>query len=140
MAGGGGRGMAAFALVAGLLGATGVHGATHARAAQPWQRLFFSPSGNLGCELDNRRDLTRVYCQSWTPPHAVRMNRHGFVLICNRESCLGNPPDGVPTVPYGHSITLRPFRCTSLTAGIRCVVLGSGRGFLINRGGVHSLG
>jgi hypothetical protein len=34
---------------------------------------------------------------------------------------------------YGKSVRLGPFRCTSRTDGMRCLVVRTGRGFLIGR-------
>jgi hypothetical protein len=53
--------------------------------------------------------------------------------------CLGNEPENAFTLRYGRSIRVGPFRCTSRTDGIRCVVIRTGRGFLINRAGVTRL-
>ena len=54
----------------------------------------------------------------------------GHVKVCNGEGCLSN--GGGPTLPYGHSIALGPFRCTALRAGVLCVVTSTGRGFLLS--------
>jgi hypothetical protein len=53
--------------------------------------------------------------------------------------CQGNEPENAFTLAYGRSIRVGPFRCTSRTDGMRCVVIRTGRGFLINRAGVTRL-
>lgn len=99
---------------------------------------FYSPSGNLSCEMDDRRAgvPAEVICGSDKPPHMVWMSASSRVRICNLERCLGNVGEGTPTLPYGRSVTVGRFRCTSLTVGVRCVVTRLHRGFLINRAGV----
>jgi hypothetical protein len=40
------------------------------------------------------------------------------------------------TLSYGRSVTVGPFRCSSLKTGMRCVVRKTDRGFLIARSGI----
>jgi hypothetical protein len=54
---------------------------------------------------------------------------------CAGSRCLVNPPEKTPTLAYGRTVTLRPFRCTSPTKGVRCVAIRSGHGFPISRAG-----
>jgi hypothetical protein len=103
---------------------------------------FYSPSHNLGCELDDRRAgvPNEVYCQSLKAPHSVRMGLDGRLKICRGEQCLGNPGEHTPTLAYGRQVTVGRFRCFSLRAGVKCLVIRSGKGFLIDKAGVRRVG
>ena len=94
---------------------------------------FYSPSRNLSCELADR-DVrgTYVYCQSVKLPHSVRMGLTGRLKICHGTHCLGNAAENTPTLGYGRQITVGRFRCRSLRSGVRCIVIRSGKGFLID--------
>jgi len=138
-------------------------GGTHARlwrwngsqlVAGPWATVpssrggrttasFYSPSRNLGCEMDDRRAgvPSQVYCQSAKKPHSVTMGLDGRLRICrNLVRCLGNPGENTKILPYGRQITVGQFRCFSLQSGVKCIVTSSGRGFLINATGVAKIG
>ena len=103
---------------------------------------FYSPSGNLSCEMDDGRAgvPNHVWCQSWKKPHRVTLRPDGRLNTCRGERCLGNPGENTPRLAYGKHITVGRFRCFSLQAGIKCVVISSGRGFLIDKVGVHRVG
>ena len=49
--------------------------------------------------------------------------------------CAANAPEHTPTLRLGRSISLGPFRCTALRAGVRCTAA-LGRGFLLGAHGV----
>jgi hypothetical protein len=103
------------------------------------QRAFLSPSGNISCEMDRGNGVgTMAYCQSGRPPQNATLYPDGHVIACygTGADCLGNPGDRTPTLAYGRSIRLDPFRCTSLRRGVRCVVIRSRHGFLISRSGL----
>lgn len=108
-------------------------GATFAR--------FYSPSHNLSCELADR-DVrgSYVYCQSVKLPHSVTMSLTGRLKICRGICCLGNAAVNTPTLGYGKQITVGRFRCRSLRSGIRCAVIRSGKGFLIDSKVVRRVG
>jgi hypothetical protein len=67
------------------------------------------------------------------------MHANGRLDQCRGVRCLGNGPDNATTLAYGRSLVVGPFRCTSLTTGMRCVVRTSGHGFLLSRAGVARL-
>jgi hypothetical protein len=48
--------------------------------------------------------------------------------------------DPVRRLAYGRQITVGRFRCLSLKLGVRCTLIQSGKGFLINRAGVKRVG
>jgi hypothetical protein len=125
--------------------------------AGPWKQVtpgtpakvasFYSPSHNLSCEMGDDPGIrgSYVYCQSWKHPHSVRMGLNGRLKICRGGTittthCLGNPGENTPTLGYGKQITVGRFRCQSLRSGVRCTVIRSGKGFLINSTGVSRVG
>jgi hypothetical protein len=97
------------------------------------QHFFFAPGTTTSCELDldMPRLGTEALCQ--TAPHAASaiLRPSGKLTICHGVRCIGNPPEGVPTLAYGAFMDAGPLRCTSLRAGVRCVVRATGHGFLI---------
>ena len=98
------------------------------------QHFFFAPGVTTSCEMDSGMPTigTSVYCQ--TAPHyeSVILRANGKLTICHGIKCIGNPPEGVPTLTYGAWLDGGPFRCTSLKPGVKCVVRRTGRGFLIS--------
>ena len=92
--------------------------------------------------MDDRRSgvPNQVYCQSIKSPHNVRMGLDARLTTCRGVSCLGNAPENTPALPYGKQVTVGRFRCFSLRAGIKCIVISSGKGFLIDRVGVRGVG
>lgn len=123
--------------------------------AGPWQQVgednsnraaFFSPSRNLFCSIgDHGARGGAVNCYSRNPEHRVGMGLDGRLHICRGVGCIGNAgiDDPQPTprlLSYGRQITVGRFRCRSEASGITCVVIRSGRGFLINRDGVTRVG
>jgi hypothetical protein len=132
--------VAALALGVGALG-------TSALAAQRTSASFYSPSRNISCEMNDGRPGVAgvVYCQSMMRPHSVKLGRDGRLRICRDQSittthCLGNPGEHTPVLAYGRQITVGHFRCRSAQAGITCTVISSGKGFRIDRAGVHAVG
>lgn len=113
------------------------------------RRAFYSPSGNLSCDLVDRANRGNRYagvtCTSRKPPRLVSMGLDGRLTICRGIGCIGNPGvvdvQPIPTLlAYGRQITVGRFRCLSLEVGVRCTVIRSGKGFLINRDGVSRVG
>jgi hypothetical protein len=88
-----------------------------------------------------------VRCQSRVPPQVAMLYPSGRVTICRNPAngenvCnLGDRGEGpIEVLPYGRQITVGRFRCQSLQIGIKCTVIKSGKGFLINRDGVKRVG
>ena len=97
-------------------------------------RWFHSPSGNLQCEVSaDAAQGTRAYCLTFDRPRSVTLRRNGSMKVCRGHRCLSNGPEDAFTLRYGRSVRVGPFRCTSLERGMRCVVLRSGRGFLLSK-------
>ena len=123
--------------------------------ASPWKQAtkgepepkrpsrFDSPSRNIHCWMfDGGGDYRRgVGCYSDTPRRSVQMNADGRLKISGFPPswCGCDEPD-FPPLAYGRQITVGRFRCESLFTGMRCTVVQSGKGFLINRDGVSRVG
>jgi hypothetical protein len=97
------------------------------------RHFFFGPGVTTSCEMNIGvpKLPTSVYCQTYPHTESALLNAAGKLSICHGLKCIGNPPDGVPTLVYGSSIDGGPFRCTSKRAGILCVIRRTGHGFLI---------
>lgn len=122
--------------------------------AGPWKhepeaRGFDSPSLNINCGMFDDSSFRQVVCQSRTPPQKVTMDGAGRVTICidptpsnpSNDCNLGDRGEGpIRPLAYGRQITVGRFRCLSLEIGVRCTVIRSGKGFLINRDGVSRVG
>jgi len=129
-----------------VLATASVAVAAHGSAPSVRSALAFrSPSGGIECELlydeaiaYHGPRLTQAYCQTGSPPRSVTMMSSGHLQICRGRRCVGNPGVNVSVLAYGRQTTLGPFRCLSLTGGVRCRV-SSGRGFLISRSGIEHL-
>lgn len=103
-------------------------------AASSPVRVFRSPSGNIQCQVDfHYSGSTQASCQTLAPARSVTLQPSGRTRICSGHDCIGNASEDFVTLVYGRSVSLGPFRCSSSQRGIRCVVLPSGRGFLISR-------
>ncbi len=53
---------------------------------------------------------------------------------------MGMDTASTSSLGYGKQITVGPFRCSSASAGITCVVITSGTGFMINASRVVKVG
>jgi hypothetical protein len=105
---------------------------------------IYSPSRNLSCELaDHGPAGSHVTCASLKASHWVSMGLDGRLKICPRgPRCVGNWGERTPfrLLAYGRRITVGRFRCSSLQSGMKCVVISSGRGFLIDKVLVRRVG
>jgi hypothetical protein len=113
----------------------------------PARRGFYSPSHKIACGMYDDSGFRSVDCQSYAPKlsQTVKLNLSGRLAICQdrgtHNRCnIGNPGEGTPTLGYGKRITVGRFRCLSLRSGMRCTVIQSGKGFLINSSGVTRVG
>ncbi len=96
---------------------------------------FLSPSGNISCEVNYQRSgLTSVYCQTNTPPRSATLSADGSFTMCTGMQCLGNPGLTTPTLAYGATTGVGPYRCTSATSGVTCTA--DGKGFRIATSGI----
>jgi hypothetical protein len=97
---------------------------------------FYSPSGDISCELNYPlHGQTVMACQTITPRVDVQMGITGkYTIICTGQKCGPSSPQPAPTLAYGKATVAGPFRCTSATTGVTC--LAAGKGFQISRSGV----
>jgi hypothetical protein len=110
---------------------------TSAAVAGATVRWFHSPSGNIQCEVASGGARgTYAYCQTFTPMRTARLTAHGRTKVCSRQCSVGNGPENATTLGYGRSLRIGRFRYTSLSTGMRCVVVANGHGFRIARAGV----
>jgi len=140
-------------------------GGSHARlwrwdgtrlVAGPWKQVkppepiteaqFYSPSRNLDCGMTDGlspRGAAVVVCWSLKPTRLVSLSFNGKLSICRRRpGCtadFGESPRP-QKLAYGRQITVGRFRCFSLRTGVKCIVVRSGKGFLINRVGIRRVG
>jgi hypothetical protein len=119
---------------------------TQVSRGDPEPRSFDSPSLNIACAMFDGAGGRSVVCQSRVPPQRVTLQATGHVSICrnrgDENTCnLGDRGEGpVQPLAYGRQITLGRFRCQSLEIGVRCTVIRTGKGFLINRDGARRIG
>jgi hypothetical protein len=137
------------ALVLGLLVTVVAGSAASAAAAgdKPTSASFRSPSRNIACEMNDGRPGvgSYVFCETFSAPRSVKLGLDGRLKVCRDASiatahCLGDPGERTPVLGYGRQITLSHFRCRSLQNGVACTVIRTGRGFRIDRAGVHRIG
>ncbi len=96
---------------------------------------FLSPSGNISCEVDHQRSgLTSTFCQTNTPPRSATLSADGTYTTCTGMQCLGNPGLTTPTLAYGTTTGVGPYRCSSATTGVTCTA--NGKGFRISTAGI----
>jgi hypothetical protein len=121
--------LAVAALLAALLAGT----------AEAKVRWFHSPSGNIQCQVSKADGTykTEAFCQTFDPPRTVTLHRSGKSTRCG-SSCVGNGPEDAFTLEYGHSVRVGPFKCTSRTWGMRCVVRSNGHGFTISHQAIRT--
>ncbi len=100
---------------------------------------FLSPTGNISCEIHYQvpNIADSVYCQTFTPLQSVTMSADGTFKTCSGNDCIGNPGEGTPTLSYGASTGVGPFKCVSALSGITCTA--SGKGFEISKTGITAV-
>jgi hypothetical protein len=109
----------------------------------PRPRYFYSPSHNIFCGMHDDSDYRSVFCQSWKSPQRVELDVNGTLKICQGRRCIPGVcgcREEAPTFGYGKQGTVGRFRCVSLQSGMRCTVIRSGKGFLINSTSVRRVG
>ena len=100
---------------------------------------FYSPSRDIGCEIDDTPPAASIYCQTINPQRSATLNENGSVAVCNGVACLGNPALNTPTLPYGTATGSGSYLCVSEVSGMTCTMAG-GKGFKISSAGVTPLG
>jgi hypothetical protein len=103
----------------------------------------------LSCAIyDGYAGDTEAFCEfvsSHTQAKAtVRAN--GSVLLCRTHSItsnrceLGNAGENSPTYRVGKTVRVGRFACTVRSAGVRCVVTATGKGFLLGPSQLRGVG
>src|SRR5205085_106282 len=103
--------------------------------------FFDSPSQNIGCAMAKggvRCDISQHSWQAPPKPRSCELDYGGGDVVDRHHRaeyvCAGDTVvQSGPVLPYGHSKTKGPFRCTSEEAGVRCVNRHSGHGFFLAR-------
>ncbi len=104
---------------------------------------FVTPSGNIGCTIDEERARCIIRSGDFEPPQApdsCEMEEWGSIIVANREgagfSCTeASFPVGGDTLEYGESVSAHGMRCESTERGVRCESEETGAGFLLARAG-----
>jgi trimeric autotransporter adhesin len=117
-------------------------GATSAKSAE--SAIVFSPLAyGITCHMTDDGSSTGswVYCWIGANPHPavhVKLDVDGQFSITVTTAI----PQGLGgrSTPYGTQVTVGRFRCQSLHSGIKCTVIQSGKGFLINSAGITRVG
>lgn len=107
---------------------------------------FLSPDRKTWCLFSDIGDVQKAWCGSRTgddpgrTEHSGELQADGSLRLCNhppdRDVCMQNWNEDAPVLGVGSQSELYGFRCTSEPQGIRCVVIATGKGFVINADGV----
>jgi hypothetical protein len=105
------------------------------------QHFFYGPGPSTSCEIDIGVPKlgTLVHCQTYPHAESVILRPTGKLTICHGVPCIGAPHHLMPTLVYGSWERAGPFRCDSTHAGIKCVVVKTGRGFLMSPTSIKQL-
>jgi len=118
---------------------------TRVTPGKPLTNAFFDSPRAVGaeCGLNDPGPYAGVRCQSVkTRPlyfQTASLKGSGRVTICrdsgNRNRCnIGNAGETeVPVLAYGQQVDVGRFRCESLRTGVKCTLISTGQGFLINK-------
>jgi hypothetical protein len=120
-----------------------------ARTASPKVAEFFvAGAPGVGCFMEGGPCGTvGCYTESRSFQQKAIMNATGEVQVCARhvhafaDACeLGNAGIGTPTYRSGKRIAVGAFRCQIVSAGVKCIVIASGKGFYMTAHHVTSIG
>lgn len=114
---------------------------------------IFSAKGSKGqlaaCDMyipeSRKRGVLCVSAIAGSPGHfrEAKLLASGQVRVCSDTTrCwwVFDDPDPGPTFRPGHIVKDPPFRCRVLSRAVRCTLIGSGRGFLINAHEAREIG
>jgi hypothetical protein len=98
----------------------------------------------VSCEMH----VATLACEAELPPRndIARLAADGTLHACRSTSpgtangCHTGDAGLAPTYNAGRSVTVGPFRCTVIPAGVRCIVTASGKGFEMTATGVTAIG
>jgi hypothetical protein len=110
-----------------------IPGTAGSRSTPPATKAVLLTSFPFACEMADEGAEVRVYCWEGSNGNArhVLLDSAGEVSLTATEPL----PSGLggPGLPYGAWLTIGRFRCEVLRQGIECVLISSGKGFLITR-------
>ena len=113
-----------------------IPGTAGSRSTPPATKAVLLTSFPFACEMADEGAEVRVYCWEGSNGNArhVLLDSAGEVSLTTTEPL----PTGLggPGLPYGAWLTIGRFRCEVLRKGIECVLISSGKGFLITRTGI----
>lgn len=100
---------------------------------------FQTPSGNIGCDIQDGVAACVVGENSWDVPPpdeycdatwglSVEVASGPATLTCRGDATAQGPP-----LPYGHEIEFGPILCRSDESGVTCNHQDTGHGFKVNR-------
>jgi hypothetical protein len=104
---------------------------------------FTSPTGNVGCIMDETHVRCDIAARDWAPPppppdcpldygQGISLNGGApATWVCAGDTALG----GGPPLAYGQSVGIGPYRCESARSGMTCRNATTDRGFFISRQG-----
>jgi Family of unknown function (DUF6636) len=107
---------------------------------------FKTPTGNIGCYLDDHSVRCDIHEHSYTPPpkpascdlewgDAIGLSEVGSATFaCHGDTVFDQ---SAPALPYGSRARQGPMVCTSAENGVNCVREGTGHGFFISRQGFN---
>ncbi len=115
-------------------------GASGSKAAATPVQEFYSRSRNTSCEIDygttgSGSPMQSVLCLTFSPPRSVVLSTDGSYGSCTGTDCPSNAGVGTPTLDYGDTTGVGPFRCLPVTTGMIWTVNG-GTGFRISTAGI----
>jgi hypothetical protein len=91
--------------------------------------------GNVGCYTESRSFQQKAIMNATGEVQVCARHVHAFADACE----LGNAGIGTPTYRSGKRITVGAFRCQIVSAGVKCIVIASGKGFYMTAHHVVSL-
>lgn len=102
---------------------------------------FATPSGNIGCTIDQERARCVVKSFDYSPPDApddCGMEEWGSIVVANRDgagfSCTpADFPADAETLDYGQTITAHGMICSSEETGVSCRSEETGAAFSVAR-------
>jgi len=126
--------------------------------ARPKGEVFFAPRDRTKyvgvqfygarvpvlCSMLDGQRLSSVSCEYLRAPFAtVKLTASGRPRICRGQRCItpGNPgiDDLEPPLKTNRSVAIGRFRCRAERTQMRCVVIETGKGFVLGRNGPRAI-
>jgi hypothetical protein len=106
--------------------------------------LFYGARVPVVCSMLDGQRLSYVSCEYLRAPFAkVKLTASGRPRICRGQRCItpGNPgiDDLEPPLKTNRSVAIGRFRCRAERTRMRCVVIDTGKGFVLGRTGPRAV-